>query len=192
MQVVKLGGSLHANARLRDWLHAIARRGRIAIVPGGGAFADAARAAQAHWQVDDVAAHNMAVLGMAQSAQLMKALCPELDCGADVATVRAALDKGRSTIWMPLDLLRTAPDPITNWDTTSDTLALHLADALPATDVLLVKSCAIPPNADFAALAAAGIVDRQFPRAATATPARVRLCMADAVDQLSHMVGAHS
>ncbi len=193
-QVVKLGGSLHDKLRLRDWLHAIARRGRIAIVPGGGAFADAARAAQARWQVDDVAAHNMAVLGMAQSAQLMNALCPELACGADVAAVRAVLDQGGSALWMPLDLLRTAPDALTNWDTTSDSLALHLADALPASEVLLVKSCAIPQSLaqsrDFAALAAAGIVDRRFPQAAAACAARVRLCMVDEVDRWASMAAS--
>lgn len=191
-RVVKLGGSLHAQARLRDWLHAIARhgRGRVAIVPGGGAFADAARAAQARWQVDDLAAHNMAVLGMAQSAQLMKGLCPELECGADLAAVRAALARGAAAIWMPLDLLRDAPDAITNWDSTSDTLALHFAAALPAAEVLLVKSCPIPPHSDFAALAEAGIVDRRFPQAAAACAARVRLCTADEVDHWSSMLAA--
>lgn len=192
-RIVKLGGSLHEHPRLPDWLHAIAAHGggRIAIVPGGGRFADAARAAQARWQIDDVAAHNMAVLGMAQSAQLLKGLCPALECCADLAAVRAALNRGATALWMALDLLRDAPDALTNWDSTSDTLALHLAAALPANEVLLVKSCVIPPRMSFAELAAAGIVDRSFPLAAAASAARVRLCEADEVDHLSHLLGAH-
>ena len=47
MRIVKLGGSLLRNPLLPAWLDRIARAGRIAVVPGGGAFADAARAAQA-------------------------------------------------------------------------------------------------------------------------------------------------
>lgn len=188
--VVKLGGSLERNPLLQEWLASIVRdgRGKVAIVPGGGSFADAARAAQAHWKVDDVSAHNMAVLGMAQSAQLMKGLCPELECGADIDAVRAALDRGRAAIWMPLDLLRGAPDAFTNWHTTSDSLALHLAEQLPTERLLLVKSCAIPAGADFTALAAAGIVDARFPQAATGSKVRIELWEAAEVGRLARAI----
>ena len=47
--VVKLGGSLHASPALAHWLTALKRYPRpLTIVPGGGPFADAVRAAQPH------------------------------------------------------------------------------------------------------------------------------------------------
>jgi aspartokinase-like uncharacterized kinase len=163
MRVVKLGGSLLRDPLLPAWLERIAHAGPVAVVPGGGAFADAARAAQAHWRVDDVAAHNMAVLGMAQCAQLLHGIEPRLALADSVAGVRAQLASGRAAIWLPLDLQRDAADALTRWDVTSDSLAAWLALRLGATELVLVKSCALPANATPAALAADGIVDRAFP-----------------------------
>ncbi len=80
MWVVKLGGSLNANPVLPDWLDMLVQcgGGRVALVCGGGSFADEVRRAQALWAFDDLDAHNMAVLAMAQTAYLMHALNPEL------------------------------------------------------------------------------------------------------------------
>lgn len=167
MRVVKLGGSLLRDPLLPTWLDRIARAGRIAVVPGGGAFADAARAAQAHWRVDDVAAHNMAVLGMAQFAHLLHGLEPRLALADSVAGLAAQLAAGRAAIWLPLDLQRNAADALTNWDVTSDSLAAWLALHLGAQELLLVKSCPVPAGASPTELAASGIVDRAFPGYAT-------------------------
>ena len=163
MQVIKLGGSLLRDPLLPAWLDRIARAGRIAVVPGGGAFADAARAAQAHWRVHDVAAHNMAVLGMAQFAHLLHGLEPRLALADSVAGLEAHLAAGRAAIWLPLDLQRDAADALTTWDVTSDSLAAWLALRLGADELVLVKSCTVPAGAPPAELAAAGIVDRAFP-----------------------------
>lgn len=163
MRVVKLGGSLLRDPLLPAWLDRIARTGRIAVVPGGGAFADAARAAQAHWRVDDLAAHNMAVLGMAQFAHLLHSLEPRLALADSVVGLEAQVAAGRAAIWLPLDLQRDAGDALTNWDVTSDSLAAWLALRLGADELVLVKSCPVPADATPAELAAAGIVDRAFP-----------------------------
>ena len=163
MRIVKLGGSLLRDPLLPAWLDRIARAGRIAVVPGGGAFADAARAAQAHWRVDDLAAHNMAVLGMAQCAHLLQGLEPRLALADSVASLQAHLAAGRAAIWLPLDLQRDAADALTTWDVTSDSLAAWLALRLGADELVLVKSCTVPAGAPPAELAAAGIVDRAFP-----------------------------
>ena len=67
LAIVKLGGSHATGPHLKDWLAAIAAEaGSIAIVPGGGPFADAVRAAQASIGYDDRAAHAMALMAMAQ------------------------------------------------------------------------------------------------------------------------------
>lgn len=165
MQVVKLGGSLVQDPLLPKWLQRIATQGagRTVVVPGGGPFADAARAVQQAWQVDDVCAHNMAVLGMAQCAHLLHALEPRLALADSETGLRAHLAAGRAVIWLPLSLQRDAPDALTNWDVTSDSLAARLALRLGARRVVLVKSCALSPQATPADLAGAGIVDRAFP-----------------------------
>ena len=71
--------------------------------------------------------------------------------------------RGCGAIWLPLTLQRDAPDALTNWDVTSDSLAAWLALRLGARGVVLVKSCPVPAQATPAELAAAGIVDRAFP-----------------------------
>ena len=78
-------------------------------------------------------------------------------------------------MWMPLDLLREAPDELTNWGVTSDSLALRLAARLQAEGVIMVKSCAVPSGADEDALVQAGIVDTEFAayRAQLECPVRV-------------------
>ena len=165
MLVVKLGGSLLRDPLLPAWLDRLATRGagQTVIVPGGGPFADAARALQKEWRVDDVCAHNMAVLGMTQTARLLHGIEPRLALADSEAGLRARLAEGRAVIWLPLALQRDAPDPLTSWDVSSDSLAAWLALRLRACAVVLVKSCAVPAQATPAALAAAGIVDRAFP-----------------------------
>jgi aspartokinase-like uncharacterized kinase len=163
--VVKLGGSLQQADLLPPWLDLLARHGpgRVVVVPGGGRFADEARTAQAHWKFDDLHAHNMAVLGMAQMAQLFHALQPQLQLAGSVEQIRAALAGGGVPLWQPLDLLRDAPDELTHWDTTSDSLAAWLAQQLGAQRLWLVKSCVVPAGMDVQALADGGIVDRALP-----------------------------
>lgn len=165
MQVVKLGGSLLHDPLLPAWLSRLATQGagQTVVVPGGGPFADAARALQKEWRVGDLCAHNMAVLGMAQCAHLLHGLEPRLALADSEADLRACLDEGRAAIWLPLFLQRHAPDALTSWDVTSDSLAAWLALRLGARAVVLVKSCPVPAQATAAELATAGIVDRAFP-----------------------------
>lgn len=189
--ILKLGGSLMHSPFLPGWLElaAISGQGRVVIVAGGGAFADASRAAQAHWRLDDLSAHNMAVLAMAQFGELMHGLCPRLATAGDEDAVRAQLAGGRSVIWQPFDLLRKAPDELTNWDVTSDSLALWLARRLGAHDTIIVKSCPIPqPANDWHGLSRMGIVDRAFPHfAALAGP--VRLMEQNRLEEVRALLG---
>jgi aspartokinase-like uncharacterized kinase len=163
MLIVKLGGSLSRDPGLRDWLKLLAGHGgRVAIVPGGGEFAETGRAMQAHWGTNDLTAHNMAVLGMAQFAQLMHGLQPGLPLAESEAAIRVALARQRAPIWLPTDLQRDRPDELTNWNVTSDSLAAWLALRLRAARVVLIKSCPLPEHATPRALAEAGIVDAVY------------------------------
>jgi len=169
MWVVKIGGSLAKDPLLVDWLEQLngLGGGRVVIVPGGAGFADAARLAQSEWHLDDVVAHNMAILGMGQFAFMLQGLCRELVLAADERELERAVHSGRVALWMPLELLRRKADELTTWDVTSDSLALWLANRLNAERVILVKSCAIPlatpAPGQWEALAAEGVVDRRFP-----------------------------
>jgi aspartokinase-like uncharacterized kinase len=164
MWVVKLGGSLSREPALLPWLTFLATqgRGRVVVVPGGGEFADVARETQAHWALDDLAAHNMAVLGMAQTAVLLNGLQPALQIVARSADLPHALRQGRAAVWLPLELLREQPDELTSWDVTADSLALWLARRLHAERLLVVKSCPVAARHTLADLSAAGVLDRRF------------------------------
>ena len=164
MWVVKLGGSLNQDASLPQWLDLLAELGggRVIVVPGGGAFADQVRDAQSQWQFDDLAAHNMAVLGMAQTALMLQGLCPALQAAAGEQPLRRVLQGGQTALWLPLDLLRSRPDELTNWGVSSDSLALWLAQRLHAERLLVVKSCAIDGRRSLAQLGETGVLDAEF------------------------------
>jgi aspartokinase-like uncharacterized kinase len=165
MWVVKLGGSLQSDPPLlRRWLELLGTlgRGRVVIVPGGGPFVDQVRASQAGWSFDDLCAHNMAILGMGQSALLMRSLYPSLQMAGRDADIRRALRAGKTALWMPLELLREQPDELTSWDVTSDSLALWLAMRLNAEKLIIVKSCDVDETAGIATLADNGVIDGRF------------------------------
>jgi aspartokinase-like uncharacterized kinase len=189
MWIVKLGGSLAHDERLARWLQMLAELGggRVLVVPGGAAFADAVRAAQARWRFDDLTAHNMAVLAMAQTAHLLHALEPRLVLVSEEQDIRRAQHAGQAALWMPLTLLRDAPDMLTSWDVTSDSIALWLARRLNAERLVVVKACAVVPPHTFAKLGAIGLVDRRFAQWASdaSFPIEVVAC-----DDLARVQGA--
>jgi aspartokinase-like uncharacterized kinase len=164
MWVVKIGGSLNTDPLLPEWLDLLVQLGggRVTLVCGGGAFADEVRRAQAHWRFDDLAAHNMAVLAMAQSAYMAWGLNPKLQLATNEAEIRKVLHSGHTALWLPNEWLRTQPDGNANWDNSADSIALDLARSLNAERMVVVKSCRIEPSAGLPALAAAGILDRRF------------------------------
>jgi aspartokinase-like uncharacterized kinase len=164
MWVVKIGGSLNSNPMLPAWLSLLADcgGGRVIVVCGGGAFGDAVRHAQAHWKFNDLSAHNMAILAMAQTAYLMHGLNPALQLARTKTDIHRVLHKGQTALWLPFELQRARSTAQTNWDVTSDSIALELAQRLNAERLVLVKSCDIAPGLSLAQLTEAGIVDRGF------------------------------
>lgn len=163
--VVKLGGSLACSARLPDWLAAVAAGGGDSVlVPGGGPFADAVRAAQRRWPFDDTTAHQMALLAMHQYGLLLGGLRPELVAADSVAAMAAARRAGRIPVWLPAPMVLAAAELEASWRLTSDSLALWLARRLNASRLVLVKSVTAPAGAGAQTLAEAGIVDPLFPR----------------------------
>jgi aspartokinase-like uncharacterized kinase len=190
--VVKIGGSLARDARLAQWLALLAETGagKVAIVPGGGPFADQARLAHARWALDDVVAHNMAVLGMVQYALQMQGICKALAPSETVGAIGEALRRGRTAVWMPYELVRARADALTNFDVTSDSIAAWLAGTLGATRLVLLKCCAIPAGRSLRECAAAGIVDRSFPDAVRDAHYAVDLINADDAGRMRALLAA--
>lgn len=184
MWIVKLGGSLAHDPRLARWLALLAELGggRVTVVPGGGVFADAVRTSQQHWQFADLAAHNMAVLAMAQTAHLFHALEPRLTLAADEAGIRRALHAGQPALWLPFMLLRDAPDVLTSWDVTSDSLALWLARLLNAERLVVVKACKVRSGSTLAELGADGVLDTRFDQWSRDAPFPIEVVECDAVE----------
>ncbi len=165
MIVIKLGGSLAHSKTLINCFNKIHQRyqGRsVIIVPGGGAFADQVRLAQQQWQFDDVTAHHMAILAMQQMALMFKSLAPQWTVVSSLSELHIAKDLNKILIWSPNSAeLDQANIPAT-WDITSDSLAAWLAKQLSATDLILVKSSVIDPQASLEQLAAQQIIDQGF------------------------------
>ena len=149
---------------LPAWLDLLAQcgGGRVTVVCGGSSFAYEVRRAQAHWKFSDLSAHNMAVLAMAQTAHLMHGLNPALQLTRSKADIRRVLHNGRTALWLPFELQRDQPDTNTNWEVTSDSIALDLARRMNAERLVVVKSCEVEPKASLAALTEAGVLDRRF------------------------------
>lgn len=161
--VVKLGGSLAESPELPQWLGVLASQAVI-IVPGGGPFANTVRAAQDRWHFDDSAAHHMAILGMAQYGLMLCGMNPRLCAKTDWRQLHCTFDNGITTVWLPDPFSLANEDIETNWEVTSDSLALWLAIKLGVSRLLLVKS-AEPPKGETSVteLATLGLVDAAFP-----------------------------
>src|SRR6201999_873925 len=138
--VVKLGGSHAGSAHLDAWLDALAAcGGRAVIVPGGGPFADAVRAAQGSMGFDDAAAHHMALLAMEQFGLALASKRPGLGVVASRDDIGTALRVGKVPVWGPTAMALAAKEIPASWDVASDSLAAWLAGRIGATRLLLVK-----------------------------------------------------
>jgi len=186
MWIVKLGGSLCADPILPQWLDLLAQLGggRVTLVGGGGTFADEVRRLQSHWQLNDLAAHNMAVLAMAQTAYQLNAMNPTLKLASSRSDIRRVLHKGQTALWLPFELQREQADAQTTWDVTSDSLALDLARRLNAERMVVIKSCRIEPKATLAQLSEEGIVDKRFASLAEGAAFPIEILHKDELDAM--------
>ena len=162
--VVKLGGSLHRDRRLLEWLAMLSDqgRGRVVIVPGGGPYADAVRAEQAFWKFSDAHAHRLAVLAMEQFALQLHALNPRFTLAESRSEISNCLAENRAALWRPSAMVLSAGEIPTTWNTTSDSIAAWLANSLNADKLMLVKSCEIEDSMGLAEWANRNIIDHDF------------------------------
>jgi 5-(aminomethyl)-3-furanmethanol phosphate kinase len=189
--VVKLGGSLSESGRMGSILKTIGRaRVACVIVPGGGAFADAVRAAQVEHKFSQAVAHRMALLAMHQTGMMLCGMHARLQPVETLAGIRRAISDSRIPVWLPLKLADGDTAVSRDWNTTSDGLAARLAERLGGVPVALVKSCRVPRAASATRLAKCGIVDVTF--AAIVERARLSWRVIGAGDEaeLADLLGA--
>ena len=164
MWVIKLGGSLLSSGNLKEWLSIIVEHGagKVVIVPGGGIFADQVRDAQQKLKFDDKAAHQMALLAMEQYAHLLQSYAPDLRLSDSTEGIDKAISLNQVPVWLPFKMINTCQNLSANWNITSDSLALWLADHLNAEHTMLVKSLS-SKNLNARQLSESAMVDKDFP-----------------------------
>ena len=189
--VVKLGGSLAESMRLASILDIVGRaRAPVVIVPGGGAFADAVRRAQADFRFSDAAAHHMALLAMHQTGLMLAALQYSPESGGDAGGPRRIVAGGAIPVWLPFKLAYDDGRITADWSTTSDGLAARLAERLGRAPVVLIKSCRIAKGSSVAGLAREGIVDPAFKAIVERARLPWRVLGAGDEDVLAALLGA--
>jgi dihydroneopterin aldolase len=138
--VAKIGGSLWRSPLLSRWVAALAAwPGPICIVPGGGPFADAVRAAQGPMRFSERAAHEMALIAMEQYGIALCDLFGGLALAATPREAAALRAQGRTPVWRPRAMTLEAALPA-SWDVTSDSLAAWYARESGAPRLLVIKS----------------------------------------------------
>jgi aspartokinase-like uncharacterized kinase len=153
----KLGGSLLRNVELPTRLLALFDAHpsiRFTVLTGGGESADLVRDWSERFQLDNVAAHELAIAAMDFNSELLRRLFP----GWSVATCREEWDRASKTPTHPTLLSPTsfveAEETLAgeklprSWDVTSDSLAAWLAGRLDCHELWLLKSCPAPPADD--------------------------------------------
>ena len=135
--VVKIGGGLLRGGSVTAVLEACrevaAMPGPVLVVPGGGPFAEAVRAADVQVGLPEPVTHAMALVAMDQFGTILGELLPaatrmrELTRPTGLALlVAAAAFEGR-------------PEVPQSWDVTSDSLAVLAAAAIGAREAILIK-----------------------------------------------------
>ncbi len=165
--VIKFGGSLAKTETLTTWLGFLRRCSSdnvsIMIVPGGGIFADAIRESQKIWDFSDKAGHQMAVCAMEQYAHMLADLAGGLPVASTLMECRTSLATNPVTVWLPSVMVNHENDLPTDWNLTSDSLAVWLANQLQVEQIALIKSVG-PSAIEHRAieLASKGIVDMEL------------------------------
>jgi 5-(aminomethyl)-3-furanmethanol phosphate kinase len=133
LTVVKVGGGIGDDA-LPEVCAVLSRHHPLLVVPGGGRFADAVRAADRRFGLRADTAHRMAILGMEQFGWLLSDLIP----GAERCTDLERIATGRTSVLLPAGL--PLDDLPASWDVTSDSIAAWVARRAGAERLVLVKA----------------------------------------------------
>ena len=175
LTVVKVGGSLHdldyLQGRLRRWLK-VEAKGRVLLVAGGGAIADAVQRLDATHCLGDEKAHWLALRALAFNGAFLAVLLPDTPIvrdGAPLPIVDHPSDAlpGVSILnafaFAKLDERQSPTRCLPHtWAATSDSVAARAAVVGNAERLVLLKSMALPHGMDWAEAGRRGFVDPVF------------------------------
>ncbi|TES94907.1 MAG: hypothetical protein E3J90_10960 [Promethearchaeota archaeon] len=111
---------------------------KIIIIPGGGSYANFVRKLDEELQFGDDLAHWMAVYSMNYNGMILNRKYPALETIEKLTTFQDA--KQMFCIFLPYSFLRKDDTLPHNWDVTSDSIALYVANKLKLSQCFLIKN----------------------------------------------------
>lgn len=179
LRVIRVGGSLLTwdglPAALARWLDGEPNAVSV-LMAGGGEWVDLLREAADRFSLSDESAHWMCVRAMSVTAQLLHELLPNSLMSKDLDHVRSLGRTNSQATNMVFDaeVFLGGIEPSSagealprNWDVTSDSIAARLAEVLPASELVLLKSrLPDPACSTLQGLCDTEYTDRHFARAA--------------------------
>jgi aspartokinase-like uncharacterized kinase len=169
LRVGKVGGSLFSFAdlptALRSWLNP--QPGISVLIAGAGPIADFIRSADEQYVLGEATSHQLCLGAMRLSSEVLAALLPESPVAHDLASVQELVDQGESTVIVfNVEPFLSKDEPRhempSTWEATSDSIAAHVAELLGADELVLFKSCDLPPHATREQAGAEGLIDAHF------------------------------
>ena len=145
--VVKIGGGLArvaGDTALRELCRAVGEAGArhpLLVVPGGAEFANAVRAHEGRFALQEATVHRMAILAMDQFGLLLSDLIPDALPCTQLASARDAAGRGQTPVLLAAAMLASDPLPVSA-AVTSDSIAAWVAGVVGAARVVLVKPVA--------------------------------------------------
>jgi len=111
---------------------------KILVIPGGGSFANFVRSVDEALQIGDELAHWIAIYSMNYNGIMLNRKYPDLESIEKLKTFQDA--KQMFCIFLPYSFLREDDSLPHNWDVTSDSIALYIANKLKLSQCFLIKN----------------------------------------------------
>ena len=110
---------------------------KIIIIPGGGSYANFIRSIDKNLVLGDDLAHWMAIFSMDYNGKELNRKFPDFECIDDFKNIQSA--KRIFCIFLPYNYLRKKDELPHNWNVTSDSIAIYLANKLNLDECYLIK-----------------------------------------------------
>lgn len=167
--VYKLGGSLldlpDLGERIKNLWEARSPSETRLLIVGGGKFADIVREWDARFHLGDEDAHELAVLSLRLSEELIDRMIPRLHNVCDRTDV-THLQEGETGLISVGEMLEAGEEAghflPKNWEFTTDAISAWVADYVGADELVLLKSVDCSPQATVSQLSREKFVDGEF------------------------------